>query len=66
MKLRCCLLALAFSFSLRAAEDVWLSAVVSVRDADNEHTRPVLDKNAKNQPLRIADGLGRPSYSTGK
>ena len=63
MKLRCCLLALAFSFSLRAAEDVWLSAVVSVRDADNEHTRPVLDKNAKNQPLRIAgrefaQGLG--------
>jgi alpha-galactosidase len=60
MKLRCCLFALglspalSLSNGLRAAEDVWLSAAVSVRNADNEFARPALDKNAKNQPLRIA------------
>ena len=62
MKLRLCLLALAFSFSLRA-EDVALSAVLRAGDADSEHARPVLNKNAKNQPLRIgghefASGVG--------
>src|SRR5438874_1092304 len=36
------------------AEDVWLSAVTNVREAENEQARPVLDKNARNQPLRIA------------
>ena len=53
MKLRLCLLAFAFSFSLRA-EDVALSAVVRAGDADSEHARPALNKNARNQPLRIA------------
>jgi alpha-galactosidase len=63
MKLR--LLALTFSLLAArvAAEDVALSAVVNVRDADQEHSRPVLNKNTKNQPLRIAgrefaSGLG--------
>ena len=36
------------------AEEIKLSAVVNVRNADNEHARPVLNKNAKNQPLRVA------------
>ena len=54
MKLRLCLLAFAFSFSTRAAEDVWLGSLANVRDSDYEHARPVADKNAKNQPLRIA------------
>ena len=31
-----------------------LAAVVNIRDADYEHARPVLDKNAKNRPLTIA------------
>src|SRR5258708_23129567 len=53
MKLRLCLLALAFSVSSRA-EDVALSAVVNIRDADYEHARPALNKNARNQPLRLA------------
>jgi len=54
MKTRFCLLALLLPVALPAAEDVWLSATVNVRDADQEHARPVLDKNARNQPLRIA------------
>ncbi len=63
MKLRLCLVALAASFSLRAADDVALSATVSLRDVDYEHARPALNKNAKNQPLRLAgrefaQGLG--------
>ena len=53
MKFRLCLIALAISLSLRA-EDVALSALINARDADYEHARPVADKNAKNQPLRIA------------
>src|SRR3954471_18804992 len=61
MKLRFALLALAASFSLRAADDVSLSAVVNIREADYEHARPALDKNAKNQPLRI----GGREFATG-
>ena len=53
MKLRLCLISLLFSLPLRA-EDVALSAVVNARDADYEHARPALDKNARNQPLRIS------------
>jgi alpha-galactosidase len=48
------LLALLSPFSLFAAEDVWLSAVVNVRDSDSEHARPVPDQYPKSQPLRIA------------
>ncbi len=54
MKLLRLALLLAAGSSLLCAEDVWLSAVAAVRDADQEHARPALDKNAKNQPLRIA------------
>jgi alpha-galactosidase len=52
MKLR--LLVFSLLLTCARADDVWLSAVTNVRDADNEHTRPALDKNAHNQPLRIA------------
>jgi len=38
---------------LTAAENVPLSAVVNIRDADYEHSRPVLDKSTKNLPLTI-------------
>ena len=54
MKIPAGLLALAFSIPLCAADDVWLSTVVNVRESENEHARPVPDQNAKNQPLRIA------------
>ena len=37
-----------------APEIVPLAAVVNIRDADYEHSRPVLDKNTKNSPLVIA------------
>src|SRR4051812_23399727 len=37
-----------------APEAVPLAAVVNIRDADYEHSRPVLDKSTKNQPLTIA------------
>ena len=47
-------IALLLSVSFAHAEDVWLSATVNSGDADNEHARPLLDKNAKKQPLRIA------------
>ncbi len=40
--------------SLFAAEDVWLSDVVNIREADQEHSRPALNKNTSNQPLRVA------------
>jgi alpha-galactosidase len=48
------ILALLFLASITRATDLSLSAVVGVRDADNEHARPALNRNAKNQPLRIA------------
>ena len=54
MKSRFLLLALAGAVALRAADNVMLSSVVKVRDADNEHARPALDTNAKNGPLRLA------------
>src|SRR4051812_48711193 len=39
---------------LTAAESIGLSTVVNIRDADYEHSRPVLDKSTKNQPLTMA------------
>jgi alpha-galactosidase len=36
------------------AEEVALSSVLNVRDAEFELARPVLDKTVKNEPLRIA------------
>jgi len=53
MKLRLCLTALTLVAALRA-DQVPLSSVLNVRDADNEHARPVADKNAENGPLRLA------------
>ncbi len=49
------LLAVLVAVRLAAApETVLLSAVVNIRDADYEHSRPVLDKSTANQPLVIA------------
>jgi alpha-galactosidase len=35
--------------------EVPLSAILNIRQADNEHARPALDQNARNEPLRIAN-----------
>jgi alpha-galactosidase len=49
------LLPLAAALPLGAMPDrVPLAAVVNIRDADYEHARPVLDKNARSQPMLIA------------
>ncbi len=53
MKFRICLLALLLA-PLLHAEDAWISTLANLRDADYEHARPVADKNARSQPLRIA------------
>ena len=42
------------SLSLSAAENVALTAVAEMREADYEQARPVVDKNALKEPLRIA------------
>src|SRR5437764_6622803 len=50
-----CLLALSLGLIAAArADDIALASFLNVRDADNEHARPSLDKSAKNQPLSIA------------
>jgi len=46
-----------------ASTEVWVSGITNVRDADSEHARPMRDRSAKDQPLRIAgrefaNGLG--------
>lgn len=57
----CFLLSIAFvvscAGSIARAEivEVPLSTILNVRDADNEHAHPALEKNARNKPLRIAD-----------
>src|SRR5262245_22572701 len=48
------LLLAAIASATAAAEPVPVAAVVNIRDSDNEHSRPVLDKNTKNQPLTVA------------
>lgn len=53
MKLIPYLLAATLAVTARA-DDVKLSAVVNVRNADNEHARPALDKTAKNRAMAIA------------
>jgi len=63
MKTSLRLAALALFAALHAAGQVPLSSVLNVRDADNEHARPVPDRNAENGPLRVAsrnfaEGLG--------
>jgi alpha-galactosidase len=42
-----------------AVETVPLAAVVNVRDADYEHSRPVADQSTRNQPLTIAGQVFR-------
>jgi alpha-galactosidase len=37
-----------------ATVTVPVSAIINIRDADYEHSRPVLDKSTRNQPLSIA------------
>jgi alpha-galactosidase len=53
MKLIPYLLTVALAVAVRA-EDVKLSAVLNVRNVDNEHARPALDKTTKNKPMKIA------------
>jgi alpha-galactosidase len=49
------LLAVLLAVRLGAAPaTVPLSKVVNIRDADYEHSRPVLDRNTRNQPLAVA------------
>src|SRR6185369_10375840 len=47
------LLAATLAIAARA-DDVKLSAVVNVRNADNEHARPALDKTTRNHAMTIA------------
>ncbi|HEY8995316.1 MAG TPA: NPCBM/NEW2 domain-containing protein [Lacunisphaera sp.] len=46
--------ALSCAGLIAASASVPISAVVNIRDADYEHSRPVLDKSTKNQALTIA------------